>query len=321
MASGDKTVIYAALLGNGLIAVSKFVVASITGSSVMFSEGIHSLVDCGNQGLILFGLKRSKRPADSKHPFGYGMELYFWTFVVAILIFAVGAGISIYEGLERIKHPEAVNDPHWNYAVLAVAMVFEGVAWWVAFREFQRTRGKQSLFAAVKNSKDPTVFTVLFEDSAAMIGLVIAFVGILAAQYFDMPMLDGVASICVGIVLAGVAILLAHESKGLLIGEGADPAIVAAIHKMVSADTRITGVNELLTMHMGPKDILLAASLDFDDRLTADLVEGAITDFEKSIKAEFPGVAKIFIEAQSWRQHHMDAIAKGELPEDPGLPT
>jgi len=312
MASGSKTVIYAALLGNSLIAVSKFAVASITGSSVMFSEGIHSVVDSGNQCLLLFGMKRANKPPDQKHPFGYGMELYFWTFVVAILIFAVGAGISIYEGIESIKHPKALESPYWSYGVLSLAMVFEGAAWWVAFREFQRTRGDESFVGAVRNSKDPTVFTILFEDSAAMLGLMIAFAGIFAAQYFNLPILDGVASIAVGIVLALVAVLLAIESKGLLIGEGAAPAVVTSINELVSSDSRITGTNEILTMHMGPQDILLAASFDFDDSLTANLVEEAISDFEASIKARFPEIKKIFIEAQSFRQHHQAAIATGE---------
>ncbi|PHR20885.1 MAG: cation transporter [Sphingopyxis sp.] len=317
MASGSRTVIYAALAGNSLIAISKFVAASFTGSSAMFSEGVHSVVDSGNQLLMLFGLKRAVRAPDEKHPFGYGMELYFWTFVVAILIFAVGAGISIYEGVHSLSDPHPVVSPGWSYAVLGLAMVFEGAAWWVAFREFRRTRGDQSWFAAVRNSKDPTVFTILFEDSAAMIGLIIAFLGIFASQYFNMPILDGIASICIGVVLAFVALVLAYESKGLLIGEGASPAVVAGIRAVVSNDKRITGLNEILTMHMGPEDILLAASVDFDDRLTADKVEQAITDFEKAIKAEFPQVKRIFIEAQSWRQHHATAIAAGEMSSEP----
>lgn len=311
MASGSKTVIYAALAGNSLIALSKFVVASITGSSAMFSEGVHSVVDSGNQLLLLFGLSRAKRQPDAKHPFGYGMELYFWTFVVAILIFAVGSGISIYEGVQSIANPHPIESPEWSYGVLALAMVFEGAAWLVAFREFRRTKGSQGWFSAVRNSKDPTVFTILFEDSAAMLGLIIAFVGISAAQFFNMPVLDGVASICIGVVLAGVALLLAFESKGLLIGEGAAPDIVAEIRNIVTNDSRITGTNEILTMHMGPEDILLAASVDFDDKLTADKVELAITEFETIIKSKFPQVKRIFIEAQAWRQHHATALSAG----------
>lgn len=218
MTSGSKTVVYAALTGNSLIAVMKFVVASITGSSAMFSEGVHSVVDSGNQLLLVFGMKRATRKADDKHPFGYGMELYFYTFVVAILIFAVGSGISIYEGIHSISDPQPIQSPEWTYAVLILAMIFEGGARWIAFREFQKTRGNQSWISAVRNSKDPTVFTILFEDSAAMMGLLIAFIGIYCAQAFDLPVLDGVALICIGLVLAIVAILLAIEAKGLLIG-------------------------------------------------------------------------------------------------------
>ncbi len=308
MASGSRTVIYAALAGNSLIAISKFVVASITGSAAMFSEGIHSVVDSGNQLLMLFGMKRAARPPDAKHPFGYGMELYFWTFVVAILIFAVGAGISIYEGLNSLAHPEPVEASLWTYAVLVMALVIEGSAWLVALREFLRTRGDRSLLSAVRDSKDPTVFTILFEDSAAMLGLLIAFLGIFCSQAFALPMLDGIASICIGIVLAMVAVVLARESKGLLLGESASPEVIAGIRAIVANDTRITGLNEVLTMHMGPNEILLAASVDFNDSLTADLVEQAISDFEARIKQQFPDVRRIFIEAQSWKQHRADAI-------------
>ena len=183
MATGSRKVIFAALAGNALIAVTKFVAATITGSSAMLSEGIHSLVDTGNQGLLLYGLRRAKKPADEKHPFGYGAELYFWAFVVAILIFAVGSGISIYEGVQKVLHPHEVANPAINYIVLGLAMCFEAVAWWIAFKEFQTTRGKRGYLEAVRQSKDPTVFTVLFEDTAAMLGLVVAFLGILGAQY------------------------------------------------------------------------------------------------------------------------------------------
>lgn len=318
MASGSKTVVYAALAGNSMIAVMKFVAASITGSSAMFSEGVHSVVDSGNQILLLFGMKRATREPDQKHPFGYGMELYFWTFVVAILIFAVGSGISIYEGIKSLSNPHPVESPEWTYGVLVLAMIFEGAAWWVAFKEFQKTRGDQSWISAIRNSKDPTVFTILFEDSAAMMGLIIAFVGIFLSQALDMPILDSLASICIGVVLAFVAIVLAIESKGLLIGEAASPEIIADIRALVSNDKRITGLNEILTMHLGPEDILLAASVDFDDSLTADKVEQTITEFESVIKGKFPNVKRIFIEAQSWRQHHATAIAAGEVsPEQP----
>jgi cation diffusion facilitator family transporter len=307
-ASGSKRVVYAALAGNMLIAVCKFVAASFTGSSAMLSEGVHSLVDSGNQGLILLGMRRAAKKPDRTHPFGYGMELYFWTFVVAILIFAVGSGISIYEGLQRIQRPHPIEQPIWNYAVLLLSMIFEGFAWAVAFKEFRRTQGDRHWFAAVRHSKDPTVFTVLFEDSAAMVGLVIAFGGVAGAHLLDMPVLDGVASIGIGIALAVVALLLAVESKGLLIGEGADQEVVDGIELMVTRDKRIDRVNEILTMHLGPNDILVTASLDFSDGLRGRDVEEAITSFERRIKRTYPAVSRVFIEAQSWRSHEETSI-------------
>ena len=299
----SKKVIYAALVGNGLIAVAKFFASFVTGSSAMLSEAIHSVVDSGNQVLLLHGIRRSQRAADANHPFGYGMELYFWTFVVAILIFAVGAGLSIYEGIDHLQHPRAIANPSWNYAVLGLSMVFEGGAWYVAYREFNKARGKLPFLQAIRESKDPTVFTVLFEDSAAMLGLVIAFVGIAASQWLRMPALDGVAAIAIGIVLALVAALLARESKGLLIGEAADKRVVSEIKAMASADARILRVNEVLTMHLGPNEILLNISVDFVDGLPSEILERAISEFERRIKHEHPAIRRIFIEAQGWRGH------------------
>ncbi len=308
MAAGkSKKVIYAAFTGNALIAVMKFTAASFTGSSAMLSEGIHSVVDCGNQLLLLFGMKRADLPPDRHHPFGYGMELYFWTFVVAILIFAVGSGVSVYEGIERLLHPKPIERPEWNYGVLALSMVFEGVAWWIAYKEFNKSRNGMPFMKAIRHSKDPTIFTVLFEDTAAMLGLMVAFLGVLGAQLLDMPMLDGVASISIGIILALVAVLLAIESKGLLIGEGADPEILRRIEDMADSDQRIWRTNEILTMHLGPDDILLNASFDFIEGLTADEVESAISEFEVQIKNDYPSIRRVFIEAQSWKAHSADA--------------
>ncbi len=302
-AHGSKKVIYAAFIGNGLIAISKFVAASITGSSAMLSEGIHSVVDCGNQLLLLFGIRMAGKKPDKKHPFGYGMELYFWTFVVAILIFALGAGFSIYEGVEKFQHPEEIRSPTISYVVLLLSMVFEAVAWHIAYKEFQKSRGDQGFIAAIRNSKDPTVFTVLFEDTAAMLGLIVAFLGIAGSQIYGIPELDGLASIGIGIILAFVAVVLAIESKGLLIGEAADPAIVDGIELMVHEDARILRINEILTMHLAPQQILVNASLDFVDGLPAENVEAAISEFERAIKDAYPEVSRVFIEAQSWRGH------------------
>ncbi len=296
--SGSRKVIFAALAGNALIAVTKFAAAIYTGSSAMLSEAVHSLVDTGNQGLLLYGMKRAARPADKFHPFGYGIELYFWAFVVAILIFGVGAGVSIYEGVDKLLNPHPVTSPHINYIVLGLAMAFESASWWVAFREFRKTKGEQGYFEAVQLSKDPTVFTVLFEDTAAMLGLVVAFIGILFSQFLDLPLLDGVASLVIGGILAVTAAYLAYECKGLLTGESASRTVVAAIEQIIAGEPEIYQLNELLTMHFGPHDILLNVSLDFADRLSSAEVEKNVTALERRIKERFPDIKRIFIEAQ-----------------------
>ncbi len=304
MANPDsKRVIYAALIGNFMIAVAKFIAAAHTGSSAMLSEAVHSVVDTGNQGLLLYGIKRASRPADEQHPFGYGRELYFWTFVVAILIFGVGAGISIYEGVQKIAEPHPLASPHINYIVLAIAMVFEAVAWWIAFQAFRKTKGSGGYIAAVRHSKDPTIFTVLFEDSAAMLGLIAAFIGILAAQTFDLPILDGVASVVIGVILAITAGFLAFESKGLLIGEGASRKLIQGVRTSVSKLTDVKYINELLTMHLGPREVLLNLSLDFQDAVSSEQVEKTVSELERDIKEQFPEVTKIFIEVQGRRGH------------------
>ena len=235
MAHGTKVVIYAALIGNGLIAVTKFVAATITGSAAMMAEGIHSVVDTGNQFLLLHGLRRAELPADEQHPLGHGKEIYFWSFVVAILIFALGSGISIYEGVHRVMHPSPVTSPLINYVVLGAAMIFEGVAWWLAYRAFRRMQGGRSITAAVAASKDPTTFVVLFEDTAAMLGLLVAAIGLTLSQVLDQPVFDGIASIGIGLILAGTAVWLSIRTKSLLIGEGADPALVEDVRTKAAA--------------------------------------------------------------------------------------
>ncbi len=302
-AHSSKKVIYAALAGNSLIAITKLGAAAFTGSSAMLSEAVHSLVDTGNQLLMLHGLRRSARPADQEHPFGYGMELYFWSFVVAILIFGLGAGVSIYQGVEKLRHPHPITDAYINYSVLGVAFAFEAGAWVVAFKEFNKTRGRFGLFAAVRRSKDPTIFTDLFEDSAAMLGLMVAALGIALSEVLGLPLLDGVASIIIGLILAATATLLAYESKGLLVGESAHPNVMRGIRRILSEHRGIARINELLTMHMGPEDVLLNLSVDFDDQLSANDVEAAITELEAKIKSDFPEITRVFIEAQSWRGH------------------
>ena len=298
MASGSKKVIYAALIGNGLIAITKFVAATITGSSAMFSEGVHSVVDTGNQGLLLYGLARAKKPPDREFPFGHGKEIYFWTFVVAIMIFAVGAGISIYEGIEQILHPQPIENPSINYIVLGLAIVFEGVAWWMAFREFNLQRGTRGFISAVHGGKDPTTFAVLFEDSAAMAGLLIALVGIALGQWTGVLWLDGAAALMIGLILAGTAAWLAYETKSLLIGEAADPEVIDEIRAMVSAADGVETVNEVLTLHMGPEFILVNLSVDFRDALSAEQLEDTIAQVDRQIRGAHPEVKRVFIEAE-----------------------
>jgi cation diffusion facilitator family transporter len=300
MASGSKSVIYAALAGNTLIAATKFIAAAVTGSAAMLSEGIHSLVDTGNQALLLLGLRQAKKPPDERFPFGHGKEVYFWSFVVAILIFGLGAGISIYEGVRHLLEPEALRNPLVNYIVLAFALLFEGAAWTFAFREFRKTKGKLGWLRAVQTSKDPTVLVVLFEDSAAMLGLLIALAGVALTQLTGSPFYDSAASIGIGLVLAVTAAWLASETKGLLIGERARPDVVEDIRRICRDLDKVERVNEVLTMHVGPEYVLATLSLEFADQLTITELERTIEDLNQRIRAAHPEVKKVFIEAESW---------------------
>ena len=296
--ASSKFVIYAAIGANLAIAIMKFVAAALTGSSAMVSEGIHSLVDTGNGGLLLFGIHKSKQPADATHPFGYGKELYFWSLIVAVLIFGVGGGISIYEGIAHLLHPRPLEDPFWSYLVLGFAAVFEGLVFVVAFRAFQALKGEdESIWQAIKSSKDPTTFTVLFEDAAAMLGLIFAFVGIFLAHQFENPYLDGVASVCIGLLLAAVAVVLAYESKGLLVGEGTDPQTLAKIRKLAEADPGVKKMLMPLTMHFGPDTVLLTVDIEFHKRLSATEVEEAVDRLDKSIRTQYPNIKHIYIQA------------------------
>lgn len=288
-------VLYGALAANLGIAVAKFVAAGISGSSSMLTEGIHSLVDSGNQVLLLYGQKRADRKPDPTHPFGYGRELYFWAFVVAILIFAVGAGVSIYEGFVHIAEPHAIEDPALNYIVLGIAFVMEGASWFIAVREFDRGRGEQTWWQAIHRSKDPPGFIVLFEDSAALIGLMIAALGVWASTTFADPRLDGVASVLIGGVLAGVAGLLAREAKELLIGEAADPVLIARLRGVLEGHAQIEAVNHIRTIHTSPQAIFVAVSADFADDLRMGDAETLIEDLERRMKALSPWITSIYI--------------------------
>ena len=302
MASGSKLVIIAALIGNALISVTKFIAASVTGSSAMMSEGIHSLVDTGNQLLLLYGMKRAAKPADDEFPFGYGKEIYFWSFIVAILIFALGGGISIYEGIRHIQHPEPISNPLVNYIVLGLALLFEGAAWYFAYREFSRVKGRWGYFEAIQRAKDPSIFVVLFEDSAAMLGLIVAAIGIYLSQLTGILIFDGIASVVIGLILVSTAIWLAYETKGLLIGESANQPVIRGIRGALQAESNIRHINEILTMHMGPDFILVNISVDFADNISAQQVEDDIAAIDRNIKQAFPQVKRVFIEAEK-RSH------------------
>ena len=299
----SKRVIYAALIGNLLIAATKFAAAAYTGSSAMLSEAIHSTVDSGNQLLLMLGIRRAARPANTRHPFGHGLQLYFWTFVVSVLIFGVGAGVAVIQGLDKILTPHPVESPWINYLVLGVGLVLEGVVWIVALCAFRASKGNLGWLKAVQMSKDPTVFTVLFEDTAAILGLLVAFAGIALGQVLDMPVLDGVASLVIGAILAFTAAFLAWECQSLLTGEGVSAEVQASLHAIASADPTVVRPNEILTMHFGPQDVLVALSLDFIDSGTAAEVEEAVTRIERQIKAAHPEVKRVFIEAQGHEAH------------------
>jgi cation diffusion facilitator family transporter len=298
-ASASTKVIIAALLGNTAISIIKFLAAFITGSSAMLSEGIHSLVDTGNQILLLYGMKQAKKPADEDFPFGHGKEIYFWSFVVAILIFAVGSGISIYEGILHIKTPAVIENPVVNYIVLVLALVFEGGAWYFAFREFGKVKGQRGYIEAVRRGKDPSMFVVLFEDSAALLGLLIALLGIWLAQLTGNPVFDGIASVLIGLILGGTAVWLAIETKSLLIGEGANREVVASIRQITESFAEVEKVNELLTMHMGPEFILVNISVRFKRGQLTRQLESVIHELDAAIKREHEMVKRVFVEAES----------------------
>ena len=302
MAGSSKKIIYAALIGNSLIAITKFIAASITNSSAMLSEGIHSLVDTGNQVLLLYGMKRAQRPADDLFPFGHGKEVYFWSFVVAILIFAVGAGVSLYEGIHRILHPAETSDPLINYIVLGLAIIFEGAAWLMALKAFRSEKGNQSYIEAVQRAKDPSIFVVLFEDSAALLGLFVALLAVMLGQVTGNLYFDGIASVIIGCILAGTAIWLAYETKSLLIGERANSSVIKGIRELIEPCPEVKKINELLSMHMGPDFVLLNLSLDFVDDLSVTQLEKIVADLDGRIKAQHPVVKRIFIEAEAGRK-------------------
>jgi cation diffusion facilitator family transporter len=293
-----RKVIYAALAGNCLVAITKFFAAFMTGSSAMLSEAIHSIADTGNEILLLYGLRRAKIPADNEFPFGHGKEIYFWSFVVAIILFAGGAGLSLYKGINQLVSPMPLKHSFVNYGVIGLALIFEGVCWYIAMKEFTRQKGTFGYVQAIHRGKDPSIFIVLLEDSAAIIGLIVAFMGIMLSHISGSPTYDASASVIIGLILAGTAILLAAETKSLLIGESANKEVVQGIREITSACKEIKKINEVLTMHIGPDFILVNISVDFVDPILATEIEVTVAELEILIKRAYPQVQRIFIEAE-----------------------
>ncbi|HVI26712.1 MAG TPA: cation diffusion facilitator family transporter [Xanthomonadaceae bacterium] len=298
-APSNRKVVYAALFGNLAIAITKFTAAFLTGSSAMLSEGVHSLVDTCNELLLLHGMRRAERPPDPAHPFGYGRELYFWSFIVALMVFALGAGVSFYEGIAHLRYPEPIERPWINYAVLGASLLFEGISWWIALKAFRAAKGRRGWYAAFRASKDPTTFTVLFEDSAALLGLLVALAGIALAQALGDPRFDGYASLGIGVVLAVAALLLARETKGLLIGEAAGAGVREDILRIAAADRAIRCANGVLTVQMGPRSIVAALSVEFEDALATPDIERCIRRIEDAVRAAHPDVVALFVKPQT----------------------
>jgi cation diffusion facilitator family transporter len=288
-----------ALLANLGIAASKFAAAAITGSSAMLTEGVHSVVDCINQLLLMWGRHAAKRPPDKLHPFGYGRELYFWSFVVAVMVFALGAGVSIYEGILHIRNPEPAVSPIIAYAVLFIAFLLEGWSTVEAFGDFRRSKGQLSWFQAIRRSKDPPGFIILLENGAAMAGIIAAAAGLALSQVTRDPFYDGAASVVIGLILAGTSCLLAYESKALLIGEAADPEMVSALHDMVAGKKGVTAVGQVLTVHAAPDQITAMLSVDFDDDISARDVENLVWGIELEAAKRFPTVRRLYLRPRS----------------------
>ncbi len=294
--AASKVPIYSALIANFLIAVTKFIAAGITGSSAMISEGIHSVVDAGNEVLLLYGLKQSKKPATEKRPFGNGKELYFWAFIVSVLIFAVGGGISFYEGITHLQHPEVIRAPKWNYIVLGFAFVFDGISFITAIREFNRQRGAVPFWKAVRVSKDPSTFVVLFEDAADVLGLIVAFLGIYLGHLYQNPIFDGAASMIIGVILTGISIILARESRSLLMGESADPKLLSRVAGLVNGDPAIRQISHALSTYMGPEEVLILLKVHFSEELSSAEMVTTIRRLRTSVKKDIPSVKQLYIE-------------------------
>lgn len=295
-APASKVAIVAALAANLAIAVIKFVAAGFTGSSAMLAEGIHSVVDTANEFLLLLGLRKSQQPAHAGRPFGYGKELYFWSFIVAVCIFAIGGGISIYEGIEHLRHPTPLQDPTWNYAVLGLAFLFDGASFLVARRTFNAQRKGRSFWAAFRGSKDPSIFVVLFEDAADLMGLIVAFLGVFLSHQLQNPALDGVASLAIGLILLVVAGLLLRENKSLLLGEPAETSLLQEVEALVTADAAVVAMAAPLSSYLSPHEILLVLRVEFQPTLTATELTKAINKLDATIREQYPDIRHLFVQ-------------------------
>lgn len=299
MGGKSKIAIYGAIIANTLIAISKFIASSFTGSSALLAEGIHSIIDTGNGLLLLLGIRRSELPADKAHPFGYGKEIYFWSFVVSILIFALGGGFAIYEGIHALNDPKAIENPWWNYAVLMAAIIFEGTSLYIALREFNKSHKTGRLLSNIIKSKDPAKFAVIVEDSAAIIGLVIALLGVFLSIELKNPHVDGIASLLIGVLLLGVATFLAGETKGLLLGESANAETLEKIERILRRNKNIVDYSYPKTMHFGPDSILIVIELDIKDHLDQDTAENTIRETREEIKRIVPKATQVYIHTRS----------------------
>ena len=306
--AGSNKVIYAALAGNAGIAITKYIAAMMSGSSAMLSEAIHSTVDTGNELLMLYGVKRSRRPADGDQPLGHARELYFWSFIVALMVFALGALVSLWEGYNHLRNPEPATDLWLNYLVLAIAACFEGYSWNVARRELAREKGDMTYLQAATQSKDPTTFTVLFEDSAALLGLLIAFVAVTLSHVLEMPWIDGLGSVGIGLVLAGTAAYLARESKALLIGEPALPEVEKKVRALTQSQPEVAELIGLQTLQLSPDAIVVMMNVAFDDALAVPRIERAVGEIDSRIREEIPEVQLVMIKPRG------EAVAKGARP-------
>src|SRR5882757_1533856 len=316
--SGTLKAVWAALAGNLAVAAAKFVAAAVTGSAAMLSEAVHSLVDTINELLLLYGIARSRRPADREHPLGYARELYFWSFVVALLIFSVGAGVSAYQGIQRLLQPQPIERPLVIFLVLAASLVFEGGSWFIGARAFRQSTRNLGWWEAFRQSKDPPAFIVVFEDSAAVLGLFVAAAGTSAAILTRDSRWDGIASLVIAAILAGVAMLLGQESKALLIGERADPTLSDAIIRMAAGMPGVCKANSIATVQLAPKNIVAYLSIDFFDYLRAPDIERAVLDLEKQIRAAYPEVSALFVKPQSV-QVAAERLRQGETTMSPDV--